>query len=179
MRPAQRMHEGCTGDVPGIPRGCTNDAAEVHKGCMEMHEGWARHAHKMQKDAEGIHGGCREAQRLHRNCTKDARGAHGGCTRRADTFEDVVREQRGHLLVPLLHGKQDCEGERRSEPGPTAPQMSLFPPPKPAPQSPQRQCQSFPQCTRPESTQKKALSLPISRSMAMQNGCFTPKSAPV
>lgn len=52
-----------------------------------------------------------EAQELQGSCMKDARRVHGAGRRGAGTFEDVIREQSGHLLIPLLHGKQDCEGE--------------------------------------------------------------------
>ena len=116
---ARGLRKGCTrgaqGTYPGFTKeGCTGDA----KGCTGMH-----------RDARGMGKGCTKATReMHRRRVKDARGVqkgavvdaqrheghtgmagrmHAGCRRRADTFEDVVREQSGHLLVPLLHGKQD------------------------------------------------------------------------
>lgn len=118
---AQRVHRRGKRDE----RGCKRDGQGMHKGC----KGEAGGCRRMQK------GPVVEAQELQGSCMKDARRVHRAGRRGAGTFEDVIREQSGHLLIPLLHGKQDCEGERSCEPGPAAPQIPLFPP-KPAPQLP-------------------------------------------
>lgn len=80
---------------PGFPE----NAQEMQKGQITLQEGWA-------KDAQRMHWRGRRMQKLQgEGCTGGAQAGRRG----AGTFEDVIREQSGHLLIPLLHGKQDCE----------------------------------------------------------------------
>ena len=68
----------------------------------------------MQKGCTVINGECIWGM-------EDAGGMHRA---HAGTFEDVVCQQRGHLLIPLLHGKQDCTVEKDLEHSPCIPTCS-------------------------------------------------------
>lgn len=74
-----------------------------------MYLGFSEDAQGMNAAAGGMG---RDAQRMQWRMQKGLQGGPRAGRRGAGTFEDVIREQSGHLLIPLLHGKQDCEGTK-------------------------------------------------------------------
>lgn len=106
LRDVQEMHLGFLKDVQRMQEGSGRNDTGCIQDSLRMHRRCKRDKSRCRRDGQRMHWRGRRMQKLQgEGCTGGAQAGRRG----AGTFEDVIREQSGHLLIPLLHGKQDCE----------------------------------------------------------------------